>query len=202
MEEVGRTSYHSERRRYPRFKLSQALAYEWGETGDTVRTVDVSLGGVRIQTDSFIPADERLDLVLLLEYEAIRTVGKIVWSKWSSGGKYDTGISFETISHQCLNRLERFLEEAFLKEMLAKRKKGLDQSAPEGLESESLDSNRLRFSFLRWLHKSYPWDYERYADRSEIGENEMRDFLRNKGFDQVNVDYLLKSLKGGYAAKL
>jgi len=197
MEEAGRTSLQTERRRYPRFKLSQGLAYEWEEIRGTVRTLDVSLGGVKIQTDSPIPADEeRLDLILLLEYEAIRTVGKIVWSNPSSRGKYDVGISFETISHQCLKRLERFLEEAVLREMLAKREKGLDQSDPEGLESKSLESDRLRFNFLRWLHKSYPWDYERYAGRPEIGETEMRDFLRNKGFDQVNVDYLLKSMRG------
>ena len=202
MEEVERISLHRERRRYPRFQLSQALAYQWGGTRGTIRTVDLSLGGTKIQTSSPMPVDERLDLILLLTYEAIKPVGKTVWSNPSSYRNYDVGICFETISHQCLNRLERFLEEAFLREMLAKRKKGLDQSAPEGLKSESLDSNRLRFSFLRWLHKSYPWDYERYADRSEIGENEMRDFLRNKGFDQVYVDYLLKSLKGGYAAKL
>lgn len=202
MEEVGRTSYHAERRRYPRFKLSQALAYKWGETGDTVRTVDMSLGGIKIQTDSPIPFDERLDLILVLDYEAINPVGKVVWSKPSSGGRYDVGISFETISHRCLKRLQRFLEEIVVREKLAGRQKGLDQSGPEGLESEFLESDRLRFNFLRWLHKSYPWDYERYADRSQIGENEMRDFLRSKGFDQVNVDYLFKSLRGGYAAKL
>ncbi len=192
MEEVGRTSYHTERRRHPRFKLSQALAYEWGETGGTVRTVDVSLGGIKIQTDSPIPVDERLDLILVLDYEAINPVGKIVWSKPSSGGKYDVGISFETISHRCLKRVQRFLEEIVVREKLARRQRDLDQSGPEDLES-----SRLRFTFLRWLHKSYPWDYESYADRPEIGENEIMDFLRSKGFDQVDTDYLLKSLKGG-----
>jgi len=202
MEVVGRTSYSTERRRHPRLKLSQALAYEWGETGGTVRTVDLSLGGIKIQTDSPIPVDERLDLILVLDYEAINPVGKIVWSKPSSGGRYDVGISFETISHRCLNRLERFLEEIVVREKLARRQKDLDQSGPEGLESRSLESNRLRFNFLRWLHKSYPWDYESYTDRPQIGENEIMDFLRSKGFDQVDTDYLLKSLKGGYAAKL
>jgi hypothetical protein len=192
MEEVGRTSYHTERRRYPRFKLSQELAYEWGETGGTVRTVDLSLGGIKIQTDSPIPVDERLEFILVLDYEAINPVGKIVWSKPSSGGRYDVGISFETISHRCLKRLQRFLEEIVVREKVARRQKDLDQSGPEDLES-----NRLRFNFLGWLHKSYPWDYESYADRPQIGENEIMDFLRSKGFDQVDTDYLLKSLKGG-----
>jgi sigma54-dependent transcription regulator len=45
--------------------------------------------------------------------------------------------------------------------------------------------------------RTYPWDYEKYAARPEIGENEIRDFLRSKEFDQEDTDYLLKSLKGG-----
>jgi len=36
----------------------------------------------------------------------------------------------------------------------------------------------------------------------KLARNEIRDFLRSKGFDQVDTSYLLKSLKGGYAAKL
>jgi hypothetical protein len=45
--------------------------------------------------------------------------------------------------------------------------------------------------------RTYPWDYEKYAARPEIGENEIRDFLRIKEFDQVDTSYLLKSWKGG-----
>ena len=101
------------------------------------------------------------------------------------------------MSHWCLKRLERVLKGAALREKFAKLEKNLDQSGPEGLESKSLESDRLRFSFLRWLHKSYPWDYARYADRPQIGENEIRDFLRSRGFDQVDVDYLLESLRVG-----
>ena len=191
---IGKRSLHAERRRYPRFELSQALSYQCGATRGTLRTVDVSLGGVKIRTDSPIPIDETVDLTLLLEYEAIRPGGKVVWSNPSSDGKYDVGISFETISHRCLKRLERFLEEAAFREKLAKQEKGLGQSGPGGLDSKSFKSDRLRFNFLRWLHKAYSWDYERYAEWPEIGENEIRDFLGGKGFDRADVDYLLKSI--------
>jgi hypothetical protein len=197
MEEVGKTSLHTERRRYPRFVLSQALAYQWGVTKGTLRTVDVSLGGIKIQIHSPIPVDERLDLILLLEFEAIKPVGKIIWSNPSSYQKYDVGICFETISHQSLKRLERFLNGIPLRDKLWRREKDLDQSGLRGLDSKSFELGRLRANFLRWLHRSYPWEYERYADRPEIGENEITDFLRNKGIDQVNIHYLLKSLRGG-----
>jgi len=48
---------------------------------------------------------------------------------------------------------------------------------------------------IKW--GTYPWGYERYAARPEIGENEVTDFLRSKEIDQYNVHYLLKSLRGG-----
>jgi hypothetical protein len=193
---IGKTSFSVERRKHVRFELSQVLVYQWGATRGTLRTVDVSLGGIKIQTDSPIPVDETLDLILLLEYEAINPVGKVIWSNPASDGKYDAGICFETISHQCLKRLEGFLNRTTLREKLAKRKKNLDQSGTKAFIPKSLESDLLRLDFLCWLHRSYPWDYERYADWPEIGEDDIRDFLSSKGFDQVNVQYLMQSLSG------
>jgi hypothetical protein len=197
MEEAGRTSLHGERRRYPRFELSQALAYQRGVTKGTLRTVDLSLGGIKIQTDNSIPVDGRWDLIVLLTYEVIKPVGKTAWSNPSPYRKYDVGIYFDTISHQCLKRLERFLNGTTLREKLAKQEKVLDQSWIRGLESKSFDTDRLRSNFLRWLRRSYPRDYERYADRPEIGEDEVRGFLKSKGIDWFDVQYMLKSLRGG-----
>ena len=161
----------------------------------TLRTVDLSLGGVKIQPDSPIPVDERLDLIILLENEAIRPMGKVVRSDLSSNRKYDVGIGFETISHQCLKRLERFLHEITLKMERAKREKPPDQSGLEGLESKSFELDRLKANFLTWLYKSYPGDYQRYTRQPKIGKNEIRDFLKSKGIDNLNIHYLMKSLR-------
>jgi len=191
---MGRSRFPTERRRYPRFQISQALAYQWGATKGTLRTVDLSLGGTKIQINSPMPVDERLDLILLLKYEAIKPVGKTVWANPVSYRMYNIGICFETISHQCLKGLERFLNATTLREKLEKRQTVFDQSDGRFFEWKSFESDRLRRNFLTWLHKSYPWDYERYAVRPEIGTNEVRDFLRSKGIDQVNIHYLLKSL--------
>ena len=197
MEGIGKTRLPRERRRHKRLKLSQALAYQWGMTKDTLRTVDLSLGGVRIQTDRPIPIHERLDLIILLAYEAIRPIGKVVRSDPSSNRKYDVGICFESISHQCLKRLERFLHGIPLKDELSKREKALDQSGLKDLKSKPFELDRLKANFLRWLHKSYPGDFGRYAVRSKIDDNEIIDFLKSKGIDNVNIYYLLKSLRSG-----
>jgi hypothetical protein len=39
--------------------------------------------------------------------------------------------------------------------------------------------------------------YQKHVHQPRIGDNEIKDFLRSKGIDQVNVHYLLKPLKGG-----
>ena len=197
MEGIGKTSFLRERRRHKRFELSLALAYQWGTKKDTIRTVDVSLGGIKIQTDSPITVDERLDLIILIENEAIKPTGKVVRSDPSSNRKYDVGIWFETISHQCLKQLERFLHGITLKGERTKREKVLDESGLKGLKSKSFELDRLKANFLRWLQKSYPGDYQRYAHRPEIGDNEIMDFLKSKGIDGVNIYYLMKSLRAG-----
>lgn len=197
MEGIKKPLFPKERRRHKRFELSLALAYQWGMLKDTLRTVDVSLGGVRIQTETPIPVDERLDLIILFENQAIKPLGKVVRSSPWSNQRYDIGICFETISHQCVQRLERFLHGIPEKRETANWEKAHGESNLKGLESRPLKSDRLRGNFLKWLNLSYPGDYQRYAHRPVIGENEIGDFLKRKGIDKVNIYYLMKSLKGG-----
>ena len=191
---MGRSRFPTERRRYPRFALPLALAYTCGATRDTLRTIDVSLDGTRIQPDRPISIDESLNFIILLENEAIKPLGKVVRLGQSSNRKYDIGISFEAMSHESLRRLKRFLDCVAQKRGTADRGKDFDQSSLRRLQSKSFESDRLRHNFLTWLHKSYPRDYERYAVRPAIGTNEVMDFLRSKGIDQINIHYLLKSL--------
>jgi hypothetical protein len=193
--EIRNPSFTRERRRYRRFELSLAMAYQWGMTKDTLRTVDLSLGGVKIQTDIPIPIDERFDLTILLGNEAIKPTGKVVRSDPSLNRKYDVGICFESLSQQCLKRLERFLHGIILKGDQAKQKTALAEFDLTGLESNSFTLDKLRGNFLKWLHKSYPVDYQRYAHRPIIGENDIYDFLKSKGIDKVNIYYLIKSLR-------
>jgi hypothetical protein len=195
--EIRNPSFIRERRRHKRFELSLAMAYQWGMMKDTLRTVDLSLGGVKIQTDIPIPIDERFDLTILLGNEAIKPMGKVVRSDPSSNQKYDVGICFESLSQECLKRLERFLHGITHKGDQTKQETALDEFDLKGLESNSFELDKLRGNFLKWLYKSYPGDYQRYAHRPIIGENIIFDFLKSKGIDKVNIYYLIKSLRGG-----
>jgi hypothetical protein len=95
-----------------------------------------------------MPADERLDLILLLDYGAVRLAGKTVWAKALPHRKFDVGISFETISRHVLERLDRFLKGTTVRDKLAKRETVLGQSGLEGFNAKSFESDRLRSGFL------------------------------------------------------
>ncbi len=194
VEGIGKTSFPGERRRHRRFELSLPLVYQGGQAQDILRTVDVSLGGVKIQTESPVAVDERLDLIILLENEAINPMGRVVRSDPSSNRKYDVGICFETMSHQCRERFTRFLRGIAIKGERAEREDVPEGSGLKGSVSKPFETDRLRANFLAWLRKSYPGDYQRFVDQPKIGGNEIRDFLKGKGIDQANIYYLLHSL--------
>ena len=148
-------SFGTEKRKYPRFELSQALAYRCGMTKGTLLTGDLSLGGVKIQTDSPMPADERVDIMLLVDFETVRLAGKIAWAKPLPYRKFEIGISFETISHQSFERLDRFLKGTTPRDEPAEREEDLGQSGPEDGKAESFESDRMRSGFLGWKRDEY-----------------------------------------------
>ncbi|NIS60348.1 MAG: hypothetical protein GTO13_06525 [Proteobacteria bacterium] len=123
MQEIGTILLARERRKHPRFELAHPLAYRWDMAKAIFRTVDLSMGGMRVHTNGPMAVGERLNLIMLLQYEVIKPRGKVVWSNPSSNRKYDSGISFETISHQCLQRLTRFLKETALRNKRAQGRK-------------------------------------------------------------------------------
>jgi hypothetical protein len=148
-------SFQRERRRYPRFELSQILVYRWDMTELTVRTVNLSLGGVKIQTDSPIPAERKLEIILLLDREAVRLIGKAIWANPLPYRKFDIGISFETISHDSFERIDRFLKGTTQGDKPRKREKALGQSGREDLNAQSSESDRLRKASLGWNQDEY-----------------------------------------------
>jgi hypothetical protein len=117
--------------------------------------VDLSLGGVKIQTDSPMPADERVDIILLVDYETVRLVGRIAWAKPLPYRKFEIGISFETISHQSFERLDRFLKGTTPGEKQGEAEKGPGQSGPEDVNAQSSESDRARGGFLGWKRDEY-----------------------------------------------
>jgi hypothetical protein len=102
-----------------------------------------------------MPADRRLDLILLLDCEAVRLVGKTIWANPLPYRKFDIGISFETISHHSFERIDRFLKGTTQGDKPPKREKVLGQSGREDLNAQSFESDRLRSTSLGWNRDEY-----------------------------------------------
>lgn len=94
----------SERRRFVRIESLNLLSYSlcvddkiesYGQMG---RTLDVSLGGLLIQTNETFPIGTILEIKIGIKENIIRVLGRIVHSREVDEGLYDLGIEFVNVS--------------------------------------------------------------------------------------------------------
>jgi hypothetical protein len=90
-----------ERRRHPRVKLSHTALY-FSDTYPTPRvakTVDLSLGGTRIETTPYglIPGED-LELSIVIHPEVIKCRGKVIHILKLPGERQQAGVRFESMS--------------------------------------------------------------------------------------------------------
>ena len=78
------------------------------------RTLDISLGGVRIFSDDPLDPGERLELDLFLPDDTtLAAKGEVMWVKELPAGspaKYDIGVRFEQMDEHDRSRLAQVLE--------------------------------------------------------------------------------------------
>ena len=88
-----------ERRRHPRIEVSCPVAFSTDRFPDpkSASTLDLSLGGTRIETRSSVLKDEVLDMAIHVLPEAIRCRGRVMYAFGSNGGM-SAGIHFEEMS--------------------------------------------------------------------------------------------------------
>jgi len=89
-----------ERRRYPRFDPAPEITYSYGFYSEPIqaKTLQLSLGGARIQTELPLLVGETLEVNISVEDEEIDVVGKVVHAHSVSDTSFVVGLSFENIS--------------------------------------------------------------------------------------------------------
>ncbi len=106
-----REEFFEERRKFERLYVSTLLLY--GENGHfrVTKTVNLSLGGVRIFSDTKLPLAKSIDLFLILENKATPFKGDIVYSQKASeeSPQYHTGIKFKEMPAKERKALENYL---------------------------------------------------------------------------------------------
>jgi diguanylate cyclase (GGDEF)-like protein len=106
-----REEFFEEKRKHERIYVSTLLLY--GENGHyrVTKTVNLSLGGVRIFSDTKLPLAKTIDLFLILENKATPFKGSVVYSQRAGeeSSQYHTGIEFKEMEAKERKALENYL---------------------------------------------------------------------------------------------
>jgi c-di-GMP-binding flagellar brake protein YcgR len=73
------------------------------------RTLNVSQGGILLETHLSIPDDHLISLSIGLEDEMIDIKGKIVYSREGGNQKYESGIEFFEINENAMRVLNKYI---------------------------------------------------------------------------------------------
>lgn len=107
----------SEQRKFERADALNFLAYSC-INGQNVtnkqhgigRTLNVSEGGVLLETDSPLDLTQTIFLTIALNEKIVDVKGKILWCKENVGGMFMSGIEFYEIEPDAFPILNRYLE--------------------------------------------------------------------------------------------
>ena len=89
-----------ERRSYPRVELSHPVIYyaDIYSRPKIAKTVDISMGGTKIETLYSLAKDEGLQITICTDSQVIKCRGKVVYVTGPRNGKMKAGIEFEELS--------------------------------------------------------------------------------------------------------
>jgi diguanylate cyclase (GGDEF)-like protein len=106
-----RQEFFEEKRRHERHYISTLLLYQENGHFKVTKTINMSLGGLRIFSDSKLPLAKALDLFLILESRATAFKGEVVYSQKTADepAEYQTGIKFREMAAAEKQVLEDFL---------------------------------------------------------------------------------------------
>lgn len=102
-------SLEGERRKTARTKAILPALILVGRREKKTKTANLSLGGLKIQTDEPLPKDETVRIGFIVESCPIEAEGRVIYTR-KSGSGYVSGLSFEKISQGDKENLTKYLE--------------------------------------------------------------------------------------------
>ena len=103
--------FYQEKRKHERYFISTFLLFKDNGSFKVTKTINLSLGGVKIHTDAQIPLAQTVDLFLLLDARASQLKGDVIYSEKIGGDplSYQCGLRFRDISFYNRKILENYL---------------------------------------------------------------------------------------------
>jgi len=113
-----RQEFFEEKRKFPRHYISTLLLYQDNGDFKVTRTVNLSLGGLKMLSESKFPAAKPTDLFLVLEDKATRFKGNVIYSKRAGEDppQFHTGIRFREMAGPERKALESYLSTVLKRE--------------------------------------------------------------------------------------
>jgi hypothetical protein len=106
-----RTVVVKERRKAPRFNVHHPVRFKRKDRRKDCRSIDISLGGIKIETDGHVLPDDVLELTLLVRESMIKAKGKVVYVEELPDGNFHAGIVFEEMSDEGRDALTGYFSE-------------------------------------------------------------------------------------------
>ena len=102
-------SLPAQRRIHPRYPIQKIASYHYDGRQFLTRTLDLGLGGMKIDTPDCLPRDEYLNFKLLLGPNSIWLKGRIAYSGVHSGNRSLSGVQFVELSSEAYVSLQKCL---------------------------------------------------------------------------------------------
>jgi c-di-GMP-binding flagellar brake protein YcgR len=100
---------HKERRRHKRFELINLVVYKQFEIEKITKTMNLSMGGMKMRTEFPVPLHEELEISIKIGDEIFKSQGRVIYTNERKKGDYDIGVSFINAPEKSLNLLSQYL---------------------------------------------------------------------------------------------
>jgi hypothetical protein len=101
----------TERRKYRRLELLNLVVFKQFEIEKITKTINLSMGGMKIRTEFPVPLDEELEISIKLGEDIFRSQGRVIYANERKEGDFDIGVNFINSPVESLNLLRHYLSE-------------------------------------------------------------------------------------------
>jgi c-di-GMP-binding flagellar brake protein YcgR len=102
---------YKERRRHRRFELLNLVVYKQFEIEKITKTINLSMGGMKMRTEFPVPLHEELEISLKIGNDIFKSECKVVYANERKDGNFDIGVNFINAPEESLNLLNQYLSQ-------------------------------------------------------------------------------------------
>jgi len=98
-----------DRRRHRRFELINLVVYKQFEIEKVTKTINLSMGGMKMRTEFPVPLHEELEISIKIGDDVFQSEGKVIYVNEGKDGAFSIGVNFINTAEESLNLLSQYL---------------------------------------------------------------------------------------------